>query len=176
VVRHDKAIEPMKSTHLMKWAVAAVALSMASAACNAQNKKPAKSPANTADAALPVDSPKVDVRVNKVYDDKGNLVRYDSTYSSVYNDLGADSLRMDSLMQQFLGQYGGPGGMGPGMDNLFFNDSLLGFDFFHDDFFRKRMELNQQYMQDMMQRMDSLKNQFFLHPETGKEGDHANKL
>jgi hypothetical protein len=38
------------------------------------------------------------------------------------------------------------------------------------------MELNQQYMQDMMQRMDSLKNQFFLHPETGKEGDHANKL
>ncbi|MBS1548046.1 MAG: hypothetical protein JST38_04280 [Bacteroidetes bacterium] len=169
----------MKGTLNIKWAVAVAALTIASAACNAQNKKSEKSPARTADAALPVDSPKVNVRVNKVYDDQGNLVRYDSTYTSVYNGMGGDSLRMDSLMQQFMGQFNGPGGMGmmgPGMNNLFFNDSLLGYDFFHNDFFQKRMELNQRYMQDMMQRMDSLKNQFFIEPPPSSQQDHAGTL
>ena len=169
----------MNSSSTVKWITAVVALTIASAACNAQNKKTEGDHTKTADATLPVDSPKVNVRVNKVYDDQGNLVRYDSTYSSVYNGMGGDSLRMDSLMQQFMGQFGGPGGMGimgPGMENLFFNDSLLGYDFFHNDFFRKRMELNQRYMQDMMQRMDSLKNQFFIEPPPSSRQDHAGTL
>lgn len=169
----------MNSSSTVKWITAAVALTMASAACNAQNKKSEGDHKGTADATLPVDSPKVNVRVNKVYDDQGNLVRYDSTYTSMYNGMGGDSLRMDSLMQQFLGRFGTQGGMGmmgPGMDNLFFNDSLLGYDFFHDDFFRKRMDLNQRYMQDMMQRMDSLKNQFFQEPPSPPQQDHAGTL
>ena len=152
---------------MVKWAMLASVLAMGSAACNAQNERPRAGHAQPQAQALAADTPQVNVRVNKVYDDQGNLVRYDSTYTSVYNGMGGDSLRMDSLMQQFMGQFNRPDGMGmmgPGMNNLFFNDSLLGFDFFHNDFFRKRMELNQRYMQDMMQRMDSLKNQFFIEP------------
>lgn len=162
----------MDAYSTVKWIALTGALALGSAACNAQNKRPKSDPAIPPPQTLTVDTPKVNVRVNKVYDKDGNLVRYDSTYSSVYNGLGGDSLRMDSLMQQFMGQFNGPGGMGmmgPGMDNLFFNDSLLGYDFFHNDFFRKRMELNQRYMQDMMQRMDSLKNQFFKEPPVAPE-------
>jgi hypothetical protein len=33
-------------------------------------------------------------------------------------------------------------------------------DFFHDDFFRKRFDLNRRYMEQMMARMDSVKNAF----------------
>lgn len=46
-------------------------------------------------------------------------------------------------------------------NQLFYNDYLLYNDFFHDDFFKKRMELNQQYMREMMQQMDSIKNAYF---------------
>lgn len=148
----------------MKWMIVAGTITMAAAACNAQGKKKTTDVDKPMNHTMAVDTPKVNVHVNKVYDKQGNLVRYDSTYTSVYNSMGGDSLRMDSLMQQFLGSNGEQDPwrmMGPEMNNLFFQDSLLGYDFFHNDFFSKRMDLNQQYMQNMMQRMDSLKNEFF---------------
>jgi hypothetical protein len=49
----------------------------------------------------------------------------------------------------------------PGFNALFFPDTSFHRDFFHHDFFQKRMEMNQRYMQRMMEQMDSLKNQHF---------------
>lgn len=70
---------------------------------------------------------------------------------------------MDSLFSEFRPGFKErfPFLQDDGFDKLFFTDSLLYPDFFHQDFFRKRMELNHAYMQRMMQRMDSVKNEFF---------------
>jgi len=73
---------------------------------------------------LKKNSPKEDIKVNKKYDEKGNLIQYDSTYT--YN-WSSDT----TLMNQ----------MSPGdMKNLFgdhfkfFNDSSMMRNFFFDDF------------------------------------------
>lgn len=106
------------------------------------------------------DTPKVEVRVNKKYDPNGNLVAYDSTYSSIYEGRAIDPAFMDSVFQDFKPRFNlrYPFLNDPGFDDLFFQDSLLHHDFFHDDFFQRRMDLNSTYMERMMAEMDSLKN------------------
>lgn len=44
---------------------------------------------------------------------------------------------------------------------MFFVDSLSGYDFYKDDFFSKRFELNKDYFIQMFNEMDSIKNAFF---------------
>ena len=112
------------------------------------------------------DTPKVDVRVNKQYDEHGNLIAYDSSYTSVYQGRSGDAAFMDSVFKDFMPGFGMryPFLNDPGFNSLFFPDSSFHEDFFHHDFFQKRMEMNQRYMQRMMEQMDSLKNQYFLRP------------
>jgi hypothetical protein len=107
--------------------------------------------------------PKVNVKVNRHYDDKGNLVGFDSTYSSYYSNVKGDTSQMDSLMGSFDLFYNKnyAKGFNNQFNRLFFSDSLRYPDFFHDDFFMKRYELNDLYMRDMMHRMDSVKNKFY---------------
>ena len=62
------------------------------------------------------------------------------------------------------------------LDSLFFNDSLRYPDFFHDDFFLKRYELNDSYLRNMMRRMDSLKNDFFREHSQRGRGDESHDL
>src|ERR1051325_6468040 len=45
--------------------------------------------------------PKVNIQVNRKYDEKGNMVAFDSTYSTYYSNIKGDTSRMDSLMQKF---------------------------------------------------------------------------
>lgn len=45
------------------------------------------------------------VEVNKEYDEDGNLVRYDSTYSYSYSSSGMSGVQMDSLMKQWQQQH-----------------------------------------------------------------------
>jgi hypothetical protein len=128
----------------------------------AQNKTDSK--ANTATvAADSVDKPKVTVKVNRHYDDKGNLVGFDSTYSSYYSNVKGDTSKMDSLMNSFDRYFNRSHSsfLDKRFNNLFFNDSLRYPDFFHNDFFMKRYELNDLYLRDMMRSMDSVKNRFF---------------
>jgi hypothetical protein len=107
--------------------------------------------------------PKVNIKVNRRFDDKGNLIGFDSTYSSFYSDLKGDTVKMDSLMRNFDSYFSL--NHSPLFDRqfnkLFFNDSARYPDFFHNDFFMKRYELNDQYLKGMMQDMDSIKNKFF---------------
>lgn len=107
--------------------------------------------------------PKVNIKVNKHYDDKGNVIGFDSTYTSFYSNVQGDTARMDSLMHSFdqyfkrdhFPLFNGE------LNRMFFNDSLRYPDFFHKDFFMKRYELNDHYFRDMMERMDSIKNRFY---------------
>lgn len=107
--------------------------------------------------------PKVNIKVNRRFDDKGNLLAFDSTYSTYYSYIGADTLRMDSLMKSFDTWFGRNHStlFDRQFNSLFFDDTLRHHDFFHNDFFMKRYELNDRYLRDMMHRMDSLKNEFY---------------
>jgi hypothetical protein len=119
-----------------------------------------------------INKPKVSIKVNRHYDDKGNLVGFDSTYSSFYSNyssISGDTIQMDSLMHGFDKYFNRNHSLffDRQFDPLFFADSLRYPDFFHNDFFMKRYELNDQYMRESMKKMDSIKNQYFF--------DHSRK-
>jgi hypothetical protein len=110
-----------------------------------------------------LNKPKVSIKVNRHYDGKGNLVGFDSTYSSYYSNMQGDTSRMDSLMKSFDTYFNRKHSLllDKQFNNLFFNDTIRYPDFFHKDFFMHRYELNDLYMRDMMRDMDSVKNRFF---------------
>jgi hypothetical protein len=107
--------------------------------------------------------PKVNIQVNRRYDEKGNVIGFDSTYTSFYSNVQGDTTSMNSMMRGFDTYFADkhPLFLQREFSPLFFTDSLRYPDFFHKDFFMKRYELNDMYMRDMMQRMDSIKNQYF---------------
>ena len=108
-------------------------------------------------------NPKIDVKVNKRYDKKGNLVAFDSTYSYYYSKRTGEKALMDSLFKEFKPfiSMEFPLMKDKRFNELFLNDSLFYNDFFHEDYFRKRLELNEKYMKNMMFQMDSIKNEYF---------------
>ena len=110
-----------------------------------------------------LNKPKVNIKVNKRYDDKGNVIGFDSTYTSFYSNIQGDTSRMDSLMGSFDRYFKHDHSLffDNQFNSLFFNDSTRYHDFFHDDFFMKRYELNDPYLRSMMNRMDSIKNHFY---------------
>jgi len=110
-----------------------------------------------------LNNPKVNIKVNKRYDDKGNVIGFDSTYTSFYSNIQGDTARMDSLMGSFDRYFRRDHSLffDNQFNSLFFKDSTRYPDFFHDDFFMKRYELNDHYLKDMMSRMDSIKNHFY---------------
>jgi hypothetical protein len=144
-------------------------MTMALSACNGQAQQHPESTVKADTLAAQADAPKSEVRVNKEYDANGNLIAYDSTYSSFYSSHNTDPALMDSLFRDFQPRFNRqfPFMTDPGFNDLFFRDTLLYPDFFHEDFFRKRMEMNDRWMQRMMAEMDSMKNSWFR--------DHAAK-
>ena len=106
--------------------------------------------------------PKVTINVNRKYDDKGNMIGFDSTYSSYYSNMEGDTVKMDSLMQRFNRYFDQNSFLRNELNPLFFNDSTRYPDFFHHDFFEQRYEMNDPYLKRMMHRMDSIKNHFYL--------------
>ncbi len=135
--------------------------------CNGQTQKERSELAETKKVApLKGDSlgkPRVDVKVNKQYDDKGNIVKFDSTYSYFYSSpKGSMQLGNDSIFSSFRSFFekSYPNLMDRRTNNIFFNDSLFKYDFFNDDYFQKRFELNNKMFEDMYQQMDSIKRSF----------------
>ena len=110
-----------------------------------------------------LNKPKVNIKVNKHYDDKGNVIGFDSTYTSFYSNIQGDTAKMDSLMGSFDRYFKRDHSLlfDNQFNSLFFKDSTRYPDFFHDDFFMKRYEMNDHYLRDMMGRMDSIKNRFY---------------
>jgi hypothetical protein len=96
--------------------------------------------------------PKTDIRVNKKYDDKGNLIQYDSTYSYFYSSPGfKNSISSDSLFNNFKiplrNDYKGL--LDENMNSIFFNDSLFKYDFYNSDYFSRRFHMNMLKFENM---------------------------
>jgi hypothetical protein len=110
-----------------------------------------------------LNKPRVDIKVNKQYDEKGNVIAFDSTYSTYYSNFKGDTVKMDSLFRGFDRYFGNRHSpiFNNEFNDLFFRDSTWAPDFFHRDFFMKRYELNDRYMKNMMRRMDSVKNKYY---------------
>ncbi len=103
--------------------------------------------------SLKRNEPKVDVKVNKKFDENGNLIQYDSSYSIIYTSPGTDiqfyNMDNDSVLAKLRNQMK--------MNNLFENDSIFenvsGFGFNHNDFFNIDPFENMRKMQDMLKEM-----------------------
>ena len=147
----------------MKKTFLAALLMVTITGCHAQegrSKKDLSSPQDTTTQNKPQSSWKV----NKRYDDNGNLVGYDSTYSWSYsgkgiaiNDVETESMfnaftkQLDDGFPSFFGQrFGMPG----------WNDSLFYHDFTSPDKLIQEWENNYSDMGKMMRRLDSLRSSF----------------
>jgi hypothetical protein len=108
-------------------------------------------------------NPKTNIKVNKEYDDQGNLIRYDSTYSYSYSTAGKDSIFNDSIFGSFRDHFNHHFlfSEDPFFKDYFFRDSLMKEDFFDDDYFMKRFQENMRQMDKLFYEMDSVKNDYF---------------
>lgn len=149
----------------MKKLVLIMILSSIFGGCNGQKKQNEKWNALT-DSKDTVMKPKTDIRVNKKFDSKGNLIHFDSTYSYSYSSPshGKMSISGDSLFGNFKtplkNDYKDL--FDKNMNSIFFNDTLFKYDFFNDDYFSKRFELNRRLFDNMFKQMDSIKSEMFI--------------
>ncbi|MCF8430166.1 MAG: hypothetical protein K9G64_08550 [Bacteroidia bacterium] len=123
-------------------------------------------------------NPAVTIKVNKHFDKYGNLVSFDSIYSSYYSTTTINKKMMDSLVTAFKKPFSEqfPFIKDQYFKTLFFTDSLVNGDFFHEDFFRKRMEINEKYVKKMLKEMDEFKNDFFRrHSDKKNRKDQKSK-
>ncbi len=139
--------------------------------CNGQNAKN-KDQSQIIDkqeraaAVSPTDTlnrPKINVNVNKRYDDKGKIVQFDSSYSYFFSSPGGiRHMNNDSIFNRFQSFFNKsyPNFFEYQNKDIFFNDSLFKYDFFNHDYFLKRYQLNQKNFEGFYKRMDSLKQEF----------------
>lgn len=115
--------------------------------------------------------PKIDIKVNRHFDEKGNLIGFDSTYSTYYSNTDPGNMPVDSLLSSFNMDFWSRQSFDDdSFTTRFFNDSLLYRDIFHDDFFRRSREFNEQWMRSMM------KKHFFQQPGPTSKPRDENKL
>ncbi|MFY9153710.1 MAG: hypothetical protein WAO52_16955 [Prolixibacteraceae bacterium] len=131
-----------------------LAVLFALASCDGQTKKQKAQNTNV---------PKTNIKVNKEYDKDGNLIRYDSTYSYFYSNIVNDSILGDSIFSDFKDQFNQRYifSSEPYFSDFFFQDSLLKYDFYKNDFFSKRYKNDMERMGKLFQEMDSVKNLYF---------------
>ena len=146
-------------------------------ACNAQTDKKAGKGELAISSEKPIPQnvkPKVDIKVNKKFDEDGNLIGYDSTYTWSYSSIQGDSafVNADSVYSEFspLFKQQFPD-IGNSFKNGFFGmDSLFYNDFLSPDYFYQRWHKELLEQENEFRRMDSLKNEFFKrqYPGLGK--------
>lgn len=135
----------------------AIALSITLMSCNGQTGK------QKGESNKITGSPQTSIKVDKKYDDKGNLIQFDSTYSSYYSNIRDDKHLRDSIFNSFRNSLNNKYffSRDPYFNDLFFEDSLLKYDFYKKDFFANRFKNNMRRMDSLFWGMDSLKNSFF---------------
>ena len=142
---------------MIRLGTIAVALSLFLSSCNGQT--------NTEKDNLKNDTiqPETKIKVNKEYDDEGNLVSYDSTYSAYYSNIENDSIKADSVFNAFRDIFNKTYGFSNKFffNDLFFQDSLLHYDFYKKDFFTNRFRKNMSKMDKLFLEMDSVKYDYF---------------
>ncbi|MFP4025279.1 MAG: hypothetical protein ACLFVR_12210 [Thiohalospira sp.] len=109
-------------------------------------------------------NPKIDIKVNKEFDDDGNIIRYDSTYSYIYTYPNGkqESINIDSLFQSFQPYFFNRSFdlMQDPFKHFFERDSFYERHFFDHDYFMQQFEQERFKFEEMMKRMDSLRNEF----------------
>jgi hypothetical protein len=117
----------------MKKYILVVMAALLSVNCNGQKAETKESEGNI------VEQPKGSWKVDKEFDDKGNLIRYDSIYSwsSNSNFDNLSTMDKDSLIQSFKSRFftNFEKFENQGFEDVFSQDSLFSKHFFNDDFF-----------------------------------------
>lgn len=127
-------------------------------ACNGQNRVDKKD--NKTDTI----KPKVDIKVHKEYDEQGNLISVDSTYSYLYSNIKNDSLLEKEIFDRF--KYNMDAEFKP-FDSIFMEDFFKTTpftlkDFYTDEFFLNNFRMHHKRIEDIFKQMDSLKNKYYL--------------
>lgn len=123
----------------MKKFILLVVVGLLSLGCNAQQNE-TKNKHTKDHKNEQVEQPKGSWKVNKTFDENGNLIRYDSIYSwssdHRFKDLSA--IQRDSLMEAFKSRFftDFSGFENEGFDTIFSQDSLFSRRFFNDEFFK----------------------------------------
>ncbi|HBK71184.1 MAG TPA: hypothetical protein DDZ39_05925 [Flavobacteriaceae bacterium] len=141
----------------MKKIILFISFAVILSSCNAQTKKEKEIATNK-------EKPKGNYKVNKEYDENGNLIKYDSIYTYYYSNVDKEEMRNDSVFKKINEHLKG---IDPLNNDSFFKEffnqeNLNEDDFFSEDFFSGNLNNNQEMMQKMMKRMDSLKNEFLI--------------
>ncbi|MDT0643163.1 hypothetical protein RM553_10015 [Zunongwangia sp. F363] len=128
--------------------------------CNAQENKEKESDLLSQNEEQELE-PKGNWKVNKQFDENGNLISYDSTYVYSYSTMTGDTIQnagMEEMLQQFRQVFGRRGMNVPSdMFGSFFSDTLKGEDdILKDDFFSRQMSRG---FQEQVKQIDSLHRQ-----------------
>ena len=132
-------------------------VSFLSTSCNSQTKTEKGSNLND------TIKPKIDIKVQKDYDENGNLISVDSTYSYFYSNIKNDSILEKEIFDKFKLNF--EGHFRP-LDSIFMGD-FFGQDpfninnFYTDEFFKNNFKMHQKRMEQIMKEMDSLKNNYY---------------
>lgn len=158
---------------MKKLAIMLVLLSICS--CKGQEKDQQQGNEKNKDSSV---MPKGQWNVTREYDELGNLIKYDSTYSWSYPTKEGDSLKvnLDSIMdnfKQYLGELKAPKWE---RDFYYFPkaDSLFMKDFFTEDYFFRNWERHHPDMERFMKKMDSLRNHFLREQHPGLKESKTN--
>ncbi|MBT8273810.1 MAG: hypothetical protein KJO77_08390 [Bacteroidia bacterium] len=123
----------------MKTHILFLLIGLLSLSCNGQkdDKKNENDQQNEKIAAV---KPEGSWKVNKEFDEQGNLIRYDSTYSWSSTERSHDlsTLDQDSLLKSFRSRFftNFSDFRNQGFEDIFAQDSLFSKRFFGDDFFK----------------------------------------
>jgi len=115
---------------MVRIMILTIATTLGLISCNGQVSNEGK-PDNKKDTTNAV------IKVNKEYDEKGNIMKYDSTYSYFYSNIENNIPLRDSIFNNFKSIFNQKYFFSnqPYFDDFFFEDTLLFYDFYKKDFF-----------------------------------------
>lgn len=118
-----------------------------------------------------IKKPDVSIKVNRHFDEEGNLIGYDSMYSSFYSSHPADSSMWKLLRDRFIegGRSSYPFGFEDHILQPFLRDTVGIRSFFdYDLFFGRKSKEN--FLKRMMEEIDSMKTHFYFPDRKTKSG------
>ena len=133
--------------------------------CNAQESKKEEELTKNEDSVAEIgEQPKGTWKVDKEFDENGNLIRYDSIYSwSSQSELGELSLLdRDSILQSMQSKFYRNFSRfnNQGFNDVFSSDSLFTHRFFDDDFFTSEFGEDFMDIDKMHKRMEAIQKEF----------------
>lgn len=159
----------------MRKYILLLVLAFLSTSCSGQKNETKQSDIKETEKNI-VEQPKGSWKVDKEFDENGNLIRYDSIYSwSSTSKLDNLSLMdRDSLMQSFKSRFytNFSGFENQGFEDVFSEDSLFSKRFFNDDFFGSNFGKDFMNIDEITQQMIARQKKFlekyqseFIKPE-----------